>query len=74
MNRRKIRLLAGAMLLSLALAAQQPPYPNGGNDPGGNQNPVGGGSPTGEGLATLLILSAAYAAKTYFRARKRLMN
>lgn len=46
-----------------AIMAQNPPHPNGGNDPGSGNTPVGGGAPIGGGLVIMMALGTAYAIK-----------
>ncbi|MCB2221616.1 MAG: hypothetical protein KQI35_14565 [Bacteroidetes bacterium] len=59
----KASAIVAMMLLSSGLFAQNPPHPNGGNDPGSGNTPVGGGAPIDGGLTIMLILGAAYGSK-----------
>jgi hypothetical protein len=53
------------------LFAQDPPPPNGGNDPGSNNTPVGGGAPVGSGILILVAMGAAYGSKKAYDAHKK---
>ncbi|GAB4319063.1 MAG: hypothetical protein Kow00127_11210 [Bacteroidales bacterium] len=58
-------ITALGVLFSLAVSAQNPPHPNGGNAPGSGNTPVGGGAPIGNGLVVMLVAAAAYKLKEY---------
>jgi hypothetical protein len=65
-------LIISAFLLALPIAmiAQTPPHPNGGNPPGGGNVPVGGGAPIDGGLSIMLILGAAYGSRKVYKLKK----
>ncbi len=66
---KKLTLAFAFFFLMAGLSAQNPPHPNGGNNPGTGNTPVGGGAPVGGGLLIMLIAGSMYAAKKtfYFR-------
>ncbi len=66
----KILTLAILMAAPLALLAQTPPHPNGGNAPGGGNVPVGGGAPLDGGISLLMILGAAYGSRKTWKMNK----
>ena len=59
--RKFIAVTALVALFPLAMLAQTPPHPGGGNPPGSGDPPVG--SPIDGGLSIMLVLGAAYGAK-----------
>ena len=59
------------MALSLSVFAQDPPPPNGGNNPNSGNTPVGGGAPIGSGLLILLTMGAAYGSKKMFQLKNK---
>jgi len=69
-----LKLCFGITLItffSIALSAQTPPPPNGGNTPGeGDNTPVGGGAPVGTGLAILVALGLGYGGKKIYQMKK----
>ncbi len=66
--------IAIALSLPFVLSAQEPPHPNGGEDPStGGHTTVGGGTPgapVGSGLVILSILAAAYGGKKVYQLHK----
>jgi len=50
--------------------AQNPPHPNGGNEPGSGNTPVGGGAPIGGGLIMMMMMGVAYGAKKIYHLKK----
>lgn len=64
--------LAVALSLPMVLSAQNPPHPNGGNDPGTGNTPVGGpaGAPVGSGMVILTVLAAAWGGKKVYELHK----
>ena len=68
--KKKIYSLLAAVLLAVSISAfaQNPPPPNGGNNPtGGGNTPVGGGAPIVSGLCILLFMGAAYGSRKVFQ-------
>jgi hypothetical protein len=67
-----IKTLAIVVLITLGttLMAQNPPHPNGGNDPTSGGNTPVGGAPIGGGLVMMMIMGAAYGAKKIYHLRK----
>ncbi|MEI6900838.1 MAG: hypothetical protein WCL00_13245 [Bacteroidota bacterium] len=69
MKTKKIILLTAILTIStLSLFAQNPPHPNGGNNPNPTSNgTVGSNGPSGApidgGLSIFLVLAAAYAGR-----------
>ena len=64
-------LFIALSIIPVALMAQNPPHPNGGNDPNsGNNTPVGGGAPIDGGLAILIALGSGYAARKTYKLKK----
>ena len=55
------------LTISISLAQNQPPPPNGGNAPGSGNTPVGGDAPLTGGLGILLSLGAAYGTKKVYQ-------
>lgn len=49
-----------AFTLAFYTSAQQPPHPNGGNEPGSGNTPVGGAAPIEGGLFIMLAAASAY--------------
>ena len=75
--KRKIFAYLCALVLLIApgfLSGQNPPAPNGGNNPSGVNSAVGGGAPLGGGLLIMLTLAAAYGTKKIVTSRKRLLE
>ena len=62
--------LAIGLSLPMVLSAQNPPHPNGGNNPSGDNNRVGAGAPIGNGTFILLALGLAYAGRKVYTFRK----
>jgi hypothetical protein len=54
----------------LVLFAQNPPHPNGGNDPTSGGNTPVGGAPIDGGLSILMVLGSAYAFKKAYKLKK----
>jgi len=67
-----IKTLAIVALITLGttLMAQNPPHPNGGNDPTSGGNTPVGGAPIGGGLVMMMIMGVAYGAKKVYHLRK----
>ncbi len=66
-----------ALVLMMApslLSGQNPPLPNGGNDPGGTNSPIGGGASLGGGLITMVALAVGYGTRKIYNSRKRIME
>ena len=76
--KKSIKILAGAIIISLAVfstsnvVAQNgpPPPPDGGHGEGGDQAP-GGGAPSGGGLIILAALGTAYGMKRWYAYKLR---
>jgi hypothetical protein len=67
-----IQTIAVIALITLGttLMAQNPPHPNGGNDPTSGGNTPVGGAPIGGGLVMMMIMGAAYGTKKVYHLRK----
>jgi hypothetical protein len=61
-------LIIVPVIASNASAPPPPPPPG----PGGGDVPIGGTAPIGSGLIILVSMGAAYGAKKFYNARKRL--
>ena len=68
---KKLAIMAVFAMVCWSMQAQNPPHPNGGNDPGSGNTPVGGGAPIDGGLIVMLIAGAAYASKKTFQPFKQ---
>jgi len=71
--KRAIKFITIAMIvlaLPLFTLAQNPPHPNGGNDPTTGGNTPVGGAPIGGGLIIMMMMGAAYGAKKVYHLRK----
>lgn len=70
----KIKTFVIVALISIPLAmfAQGPPHPNGGNAPNPSTNtPVpGGGAPIGGGLVIMMALAAAYGTRKVTQSKR----
>ena len=58
------------MATPIFLQAQNPPHPNGGNDPGSGNTPVGGGAPLDGGVSLLITLAIGYGVKKTYKLKK----
>ncbi|MCB0821610.1 MAG: hypothetical protein KDC09_02880 [Bacteroidales bacterium] len=58
------------MATPLIMQAQNPPHPNGGNDPGSGNTPVGGGAPIDGGITILITLAMGYGLKKTYNFKK----
>ena len=67
-----IQTIAVTALITLGttLMAQNPPHPNGGNDPTSGGNTPVGGAPIGGGLVMMMIMGVAYGTKKVYDLRK----
>ncbi|HEY9113647.1 MAG TPA: hypothetical protein VIN10_03050, partial [Bacteroidales bacterium] len=62
----KLLVIMILALTTTAIFAQNPPDPNGGNNPGSGNTPVGGRAAVSGGLIVLLALGAGYGAKKVY--------
>jgi hypothetical protein len=72
---KKIKQIFAIMIflsIPLWMTAQDPPHPNGGNEPGSGNTPVGGppSAPVDGGLGILLAMGLAYGAKKVYQVKK----
>lgn len=65
-----ITIVAFLMTAPLLMLAQNPPHPNGGNNPGSSNVPVGGAAPIDGGLILLIAMGSAYSAKKVWNYKK----
>ena len=67
---RTVTIALVILAFPLLTLAQNPPHPNGGNDPTTGGNTPVGGAPIGGGLVMMMIMGAAYGSKKVYDLRK----
>jgi hypothetical protein len=71
---RLIRICAFLLALAIVpvlLPAQNPPHPNGGNEPGPGNIPVGGSAPLDGGLLVMIALGSLYATRKVYQFKNK---
>lgn len=61
-------------VLPFLLPAQNPPMPNGGNDPPADISAIGGGASLGGGIITMLTLALGYGVRKIYDSRRRILE